>query len=61
MTMTMCQVMCARAIRVYLSVFCSEISISLPGLVEVEYENSVIILRPSQCCFFLIEWHILLH
>lgn len=33
--------MCARAIRVYLSVFCSEISTSLPGLCGVKYETKV--------------------
>lgn len=60
MTMTRCKVMCARVKRVYLSVFCSEICTSLPGLVEVEYENSVIILSPSQSCYYLIEGHILL-
>lgn len=52
MTVTRCQVMCARAITVHFAVFCSEMSPSLPGLGEVEYENSVIMLNSHSVAFF---------
>lgn len=47
--------MCARAITVHLGVFCSEMSPSLPGSGEVEYENIVIILNSHSVAFFLIK------